>query len=206
MPFVEFPTIYELQDVVMMKKIVLASLMTVAMGGAFAQVYLGGAIGMTNVNESCDGTTACDRDDTGYKLYAGYKFTPNVAIEAGYADFGKAKLEGYAYGYKFHAEMKSTAPFLAAAFHADFTPHLNGVARLGLANVESTIDTTLVFNNQALPSQSETKLQPLFGLGLGYSFTKNVKMTLEADFTKTAEFQGESDNMRMISIGAQYSF
>ena len=189
-----------------MKKIVLASLMTLAVGGAFAQAYVGGAAGMANVSESCDGTTNCDRDDVGYKLYAGYKFTPNLAVEAGYADFGKASLEGFVLGYKVRGDMKSTAAFLVGAFHGDFTPQFSGVARLGVANVKSTIDTTILAGNVALTSQSETKLQPLFGLGLGYAVTKNVKLTLDADFTKTAEFQGESDSLRLISVGAQYSF
>jgi len=189
-----------------MKKIVLASLMTLAVGGAFAQAYVGGAVGTAHVSESCDYTTSCDRDDIGYKLYAGYKFTPNIAIEAGYADFGKASLEGYVSGFKVRGDLTSTAPFLVGAFHADFASRLSGVARLGVANVKSTVDTTLLITNTSLPSQSETKLQPLFGLGLGYAVTKNVKVTLDADFTKSAEFQGESDNLRLISIGAQYSF
>lgn len=189
-----------------MKKIVLASLMTMAVGGAFAQAYVGGAVGMGHLDESCDGTTSCDRDDIGYKLYAGYKFTPNWAIEGGYADFGKGSVEGFAYGIKVRGDAKSTATFLAGAFHGDITSQLSGVARLGVANVKSTIYTTILTGNVELPSQSGTTRRPLLGLGLGYAFTKNVKLTLDADFTKTAEIQGESDNLRLYTVGAQYSF
>ena len=32
--------------------------------------------------------------DTGYKLRAGYQFTPNLAVEGGYVDFGKVDFNG----------------------------------------------------------------------------------------------------------------
>jgi OOP family OmpA-OmpF porin len=201
---VEFPTIYELQDV--MKKVVLASLMTVAMGGAFAQVYVGGAVGRTNLDGDCSGTTACDNDGNGYKLYAGYKFTPNLAVEAGYADFGKATATVYSWTYGYlRPEIKSTAPFVVGVVRGNFTPSLAGVARLGLASVDTKVETTQV-STGIKQSDSKTEAQAMFGLALEYGFTKNFKGTVDLDFTKSSEVYGESGNIRMISLGAQYHF
>ena len=124
-----------------MKKIVLASLMALAVGGASAQAYVGGSIGMTHLESDCTGTSACDSDDTGYKVYAGYTFTPNLAVEVGYANFGKASaVVSLAPFGNVQGDIKSTAPFLVGVYRGDFTPALAGVARLGIANVDTKVE------------------------------------------------------------------
>lgn len=185
-----------------MKKIVLASLMTMAVGGAFAQAYVGGNVGMSHSDMECGaGFTNCDSDDTGYKLYAGYKITPNIAVEAGYADFGKASatLLGY------NGELKNSAPFIVGVYRGAFTPNLSGVARLGVANVESKLDFG------AFGSKSETKIQAMLGLSLEYAFTKQFKGTVDFDATSTNEVEKypvkvSSGTIYLISVGAQYNF
>jgi OOP family OmpA-OmpF porin len=151
--------------------------------------------------ECGSGFTNCDSDDTGYKLYAGYKITPNIAVEAGYIDFGKATATlGGAKG-----ELKNSAPFIVGLYRGAFTPSLSGVARLGVANVESELDLG------AFGSQSETKIQAIVGLGLEYAFTKQFKGTVDFDATSTNEVEkypvrATSGSIYMISIGAQYNF
>ena len=188
-----------------MQKMVLASLMAMAVGGASAQVYVGGTVGQTTESTDCAGTTTCDRNDIGYKVYGGFKITPNWAVEAGYADFGKATPEGPTSFGQLRVDVKSTATFLVGVFRGDLTPQLAGVARLGVANVRTTAEATFLASNFEV-SEKETKVKPLFGFALEYAFTPKIKATLDADFTKTADIDGESDKVRMLSIGAQYSF
>lgn len=65
----------------------------------FAQLYLGGGGGQTTfdnlgeVQAACaavGATCALDDTDTGFKLFAGYRFSEYVALEGGYVDLGEA--------------------------------------------------------------------------------------------------------------------
>lgn len=176
-------------------------------GSAFAQVYIGAGAGLTNYAVDCDGAESCDTTSSGGKVYAGYAFTPNVAAEIGYLDFGKAKTSGYVnyYGswYLLHVDLKSTAVTAAVALRAALSPSLSGVARFG---VSQTKVTSQVYSGGAhAPDESQTKTKPYVGLGLEYGFTKNVKGTLSADFTQ-GEVEGDSGSLRMVGVGLQYNF
>ena len=52
--------------------------------------YIGGAFGQTEVALDCAGTTACDDSDSGWKIFAGYQFNRNFAVELGYGDLGRS--------------------------------------------------------------------------------------------------------------------
>lgn len=177
-----------------MKKIALASLLLAMVGSASAQVYVGGAFGPSHVNMDCPAILgSCDTSDTGYKVYGGYKLNPMVALEVAYIDFGKAKFTGGSF---------ATDGFLInAAFRHNFNRELNGVARLGVA----TLDTKLSGPRVIGGSQTDSSTKLYFGLGLEYAFTKNLKGTVGADFAN-AEFKGDSGSVRLLSIGAQYDF
>lgn len=181
-----------------MKKIVSAALLALAVGGASAQVYVGGNFGVTHINADCAGTSSCDTSDTGYKISGGYKFTPNIAAEVAYADFGKvnAKL------VITNVEVEVQAVILAAVLRGDLAPGLSGVARLGVASVDTQ---GRAWNSFASASTSETKTKAYFGLGLEYAFNKQFKGVLAADFTNS-ELNGETAAVRMFSAGVQYNF
>jgi OmpA-OmpF porin, OOP family len=186
-----------------MKKIVLASLLAVASLGAQAQAYIGGGLGMSEVNLDCGGTTSCDKSDTGYKIYAGYKLNPMLALEAGYIDFGKAKFSGYEGPLFVTGDIKSHGFTFAAAIRGNFTPALSGVGRLGVAQVDTKVSGTVVGFGSG--STAESKAELYFGLGLEYAFTKNIKGVVSADFSQ-GEVGGESGSVRLIGAGVQYDF
>lgn len=184
-----------------MKKIISAALLTLAMGGAAqAQGYIGGAFGVTSAGVDCENGDRCDSTDSGFKFYGGYKFTPNVAFEAGYINFGDITFQsGFA-----HAAIKNTAVVAAVAVHGDFTPAFGGSARLGLASVKTKYTESVPsFGYSA--SDSESNVKAYFGLGLDYAFTKQLKGVLSADFT-TGEIGDQKGAVRLFSIGAQYNF
>lgn len=177
-----------------MKKIALAALLAASFGGASAQVYVGGGFGPSHVNIDCPAILGnCDTSDTGYKVYGGYKLNPAVALEVAYVDFGKAKFTGGSFA--------SDGFLINAAFRHHFTRELNGVARLGVATLDTKLSGPRVFGGSR--TDSSTKLY--FGLGAEYALQKNFKVTAGADFTH-AEFQGDSGAVRLLSIGAQYDF
>jgi len=176
-----------------MKKIALAALLAASFGGASAQVYVGGALGLTHVD--CPANVAnCDAADMGFKGTVGYRLNRVVALEASYFDFGKSK-----FNVLFVGSSQEVSGFvLNAALRHDFTRELTGVGRLGFG----TMDTKQRFGGT---SRTESSTKVYFGLGLEYALSRNLKATAAADFT-SAEYNGDSHAVRMFTAGAQYDF
>lgn len=177
-----------------MKKMVLAAVLAAIAGAASAQGYVGGVAGLTRYGVDCSGTTSCDKSDSGYKVYGGYEFNPNWAVEVGYTDFGKT--EG-AVG-AFRAEIEAQAISVVGVLRGQFANDWAGVVRLGIASVNSKLTSN--FGNT-----SETEAKAYAGIGLEYAITKAFKLTASADFTD-AEVQDQTGGVKMISLGLQYGF
>lgn len=189
-----------------MKKMMIAAALVVAAAGASAQTYVGAAFGQGNVNVDCDGTTSCDKSDTGYKIYAGYKVNPAIAIEAAYVSFGEAKLVVPESGFLVDVGMESSGVLLAGAFRGAVTPNFSVVGRLGLSFLKTKTSASLLGFSD---SESKNSVKPYFGLGMEYAFNKSLRATASADFTQaTAEYEGVSDTgaVRLLSVGLQYDF
>ncbi len=165
---------------------------------AFAQAYVAGAVGSARADIDCAGTVSCDNSSTGFKLIGGYKFTPNIAGELSYFDFGKAKASVNLPPLA-NLELTAKAFALGVAFSGNLNDAVYGVARIGVASVKA--EATVV----GVGSDSDTKAQPYFGLGLGYRLSKAMSVELGADFTK-AEYGGEKADLRMITVGLNYGF
>ena len=184
-----------------MKKIISAALLTLAVGGAQAQAYVGGAIGLSKLDFDCPSYFACDDTDVGYKAYVGYAdpTSKHFALEAGIIDFGGASARAAALA---RIDAKAEAFYMAVAVRWNFTGNFGGNARLGVANVKTTCSGQ-GFGLAA--SESETDSRVLVGLGLDYAFTKNWKAVASVDGSK-ADCDGYSGNVTLMSVGAQYSF
>lgn len=72
---------------------VLAGLALFSTASNAAGLYLGGGAGITNFSDDIEvedvGDIDLDDDDTMFKLFGGYRFHPNFAVEGGYRDFGE---------------------------------------------------------------------------------------------------------------------
>lgn len=180
-----------------MKKLALAGLLTAMMAGASAQGYVGGTVGITQLDLDCTGASTCDDSGSGGKIYGGYKFTPGVGVEFGYINFGKAE----ASDGSLSVSLKSTALYLAVAGRGDLTPSFAVSGRLGFASVKAKGAAW----GSMTGSASESSTQAYLGLAAEYAFTKNVKGFASADFTQT-EFGGDSGAVRLFGIGVQYDF
>jgi len=182
-----------------MKKTILAiaALSALSANSAFAQTYVGGAIGQGHVNLDCAGLSNCDNSDTGYKIFGGYKFTPNVAGEVTYFNFGKAKASAGGVD----ATVKGTGVGLGVAFLGDFAPQWSGVARLGVASNRVKVDT----NPTSSVVGSESSTNAYLGFGIGYEISKGLQLTGALDFSR-AKYQGSSGNIRLATVGLTYGF
>jgi OOP family OmpA-OmpF porin len=179
-----------------MKKIALGLTAFALSAAALAQnIYVGGAVGQAHYDFDCAGSPSCDKNDTGGKVFGGYKFTPNIAVEASYTNFGKAKSGVPIPGFGVvTGDLKGEGFGAGVAFFAPFANDFSGVARLGVAS-----------NKFKLSAQSETSTEGTYGLGLSYNVTKQVSLDLAWDGTR-GKFQGETVKLNMFTLGATYSF
>ncbi|TAK86850.1 MAG: hypothetical protein EPO09_19255 [Aquabacterium sp.] len=188
-----------------MKKMILAAAVAMVAGSASAQAYVQGAFGPTNLAVDCAGTSHCDKDDYGGKLVGGYAVNPNIAIEAGYVNFGQATANVYMSYYGLvDLTMESRAFYIGGAFRGDFSSQVAGVARLAVAQVETK---SVIHNSYVSGSSSKTKANALLGLGLEFALNKQFKLTIDADFTQSPIAENnETATLRLISVGGRYSF
>jgi len=176
--------------------------MSMLCGSAFAQVHIGGAIGFTNSNIDCHGTSACDRVATGFKLSAGYAFSPNIVGEVNYLDLGKVQAHATVKGVDYRADIKGSAVGAGLALHAAITPQWKGIVRFGISS--NTTQLGLIGNN-ATRGQTETHTTGYGGLAVGYCVDRNTTVEGGVDFSRV-KYAAQSADVRLTTVGITYAF
>lgn len=171
---------------------------TLAYGAAHAAdngFYVGGTIGKSQI-ELDDSLDSSDDSDTGYKLFGGYKFNKDIAVEVVYFDFGKASAR--AGGRR--ADYETSAFGAGVSWTPHFSPDWMGVFRLGLASVKA--DANYNFKSDV----SDSKIKPYVGLGVGYNITPQINVQATWDFTR-AEIDDDGDSrVDLFGVGVTFSF
>lgn len=172
-----------------MKKVIFGSLIALLAGVAQASPYVTGSFGSSTV-DACSGGSGCDDSSTGFKILGGYKINPNIAVEAGYFNFGKASA-----GFE---TLKATGLGIGAAFHFDTGSDFIVFGRLGVADMEAKA-------SDPTGSISDSSNQLYGGIGLGYKLSATTTIDASYDFSKIDFFGGEFD-VNMFSVGLTFSF
>lgn len=186
----------------MLKKVSIALAIFSLSAAASAQGYGVVSVGSSKFSLDCSGATTCDKSDTAYKLLGGYKLNPNLAVEAGFFDFGKARASDATTS----ATIKVSAFGGGVAWHQDLAPDWNFVGRLGLAQVKTKIGGTL---GSVTVSDSDNSVQPYVGLGVGYKLSKNMSLDLAWDASRGKYDKNglnESGNVNAVSVGMTFGF
>lgn len=206
------------------------SLLTIAAGvallvgsGAQAQGYVGAAAGWTKLSADCSEYAQCDKTGTGGKLYGGFKFANQLAVEATYFDWGKAtgevataSADGVS-GRKValavsnvatrRDELRTTGFGVGVAYFMPFATDWTGAARLGVAQNKGKATQSVAAVTE---SESKRSTQPYIGLGIGYNVSSNMTITGEVDFSRVkypsggGEFQ--TDRLQMYTLGLRFAF
>lgn len=172
--------------------------------------YAGASVGQSKAKGIiCDLDITCSSDDTdtGWKIYGGYQFNPNGAVEFGYVDLGKVKASG-------------TDSFLGAASidweASGFTAALVGslpvgqnfglMGKLGLFHWDLDANASSSVFGSGSDTASGTDLT--YGLGLKYDFSKTVGVRAEWERFKdvgddNTTGQGDID---LLSVGLVFKF
>ena len=159
------------------------------LGNLADEWYIGGSLGQSNMNPDGGNTWETTSDtDIAKKIYIGKDISPQIALEAFWADFGKAKLtsDGNAQGavnYKaIGANIAYKAPFNIAG--------VRPIAKLGVAK----------FNNSDkgdVNSEQKHMLTIFGGLGAEYDLTDKLKLR--------AEYEHYDKDINQFNIGVNWS-
>jgi OmpA-OmpF porin, OOP family len=177
--------------------------LSLASAAAVAQPYVSASVGTVKANVDCAGTSSCDRTDAGFKLIGGYFFSPKLAAELGYFDYGKAHAEipGQT------SEIASSAVGIGVAAYQDLAADWSLFARLGIARMTTKVSASIAGVGSA--SDSATNAAAYGGLGLGYRLRPNTVLELTWDTTRTQYDKNgldESASLNMFSLGMTYKF
>jgi OOP family OmpA-OmpF porin len=179
-----------------MKKTFLSAALAAALvaPSAFADnhgnFYVGGAVGKTEVDYvEFAGVTVTDDSDTSWKLFAGYNFNENFAVEFAYQDLGDNSFEYL----NVPATADGEAYSLALLAKLPMGEQAEAYAKLGYARVDAEVSAgglTLGADDSDV----------LYGLGVSYSVTETVDLRLEWE---RMDFDDEIDTY---SLGVSYNF
>jgi OOP family OmpA-OmpF porin len=148
-------------------------------------VYIGGSLGGSRLHGN--DAPGLDRSDTGWKGYAGYEFTPNIALELGYVDLGEFSSSVGTY--------KVNGPFLDAVGKYRFAPQWQGLVRAGL--FQSKLDAP------GLGSDRGTGFK--VGAGVQYDITQNLGVRGEYERYRVEAFD-QNPKVDLFSVGLNLKF
>jgi OOP family OmpA-OmpF porin len=202
-----------------------ALLATFCTGTAHAQSprYAGVAAGQstgTNISEGevndllrargyNNAATRADKKDNFYRLTLGYQLSPNVAVEAMYADIGQFGTRSTVTGGSVNADYKASGYGIDLVLAAPVAQDVSLFVRAGVlrakteARFGSSGAVVLTFNQG-----SSTKTGNHFGAGLQYEISRNVALRFEAErFSKLGDDStGGELKADAYSIGALIRF
>jgi OOP family OmpA-OmpF porin len=150
-----------------------------------------------------------DRDrDTGYKIFGGYQFNRNWAVEGGYFDLGQfgftsntvptGTLTGDIRLKGLNMDLVGTLPV---------TERFSVFGRAGLNYAEASdrfSGTGAVHVINPNPSQRDTNYK--LGAGIQYAFTESLAMRVEAERYRVNDAVGNNGRIDLLSVGLIYRF
>ncbi|MDB5817534.1 MAG: hypothetical protein JWQ11_1174 [Rhizobacter sp.] len=170
--------------------IVASALAGVAIGAqaqSLAGLYVGGSLGDSRLNGSNIGGLTYDKSDVGGKVHLGYSFTPNIALELGYANLGKH--DGSI------GNVKEDGYFLDAVGSYPLGNNFSVLGRVGLFN--GKVDSSTYGDDRS----TNWKV----GAGVQYTVTQNIAIRGEWERYKFDAF-GSSPKSDLYTVGVNYSF
>ena len=161
---------------------------------------LGGGFSTTSITD--------DKRDTGYKIFGGYQFNRNFAVEGGYFDLGRFGFTATtvpAGTLSGNIELKGVNLDLVGIM--PITEKFSAFGRVGLNSARAKDNfsgTGAVSVLDSSPSKRDTNLK--LGLGLQYAFTPALGMRVEAERYRINDAVGNKGDVDLVSLGLVYRF
>jgi OOP family OmpA-OmpF porin len=162
---------------------------------------------------TANGATGLSSSDSGsgnqWRLQGGYRFNPNLAVEAGYIDFGKAKYQASYAGGSAQGSLKAGGFDVAALISLPLNDSCSVFGKAGV--VAAKVKSSLEASGPAVSAggnASVNVVRPLLGVGALYKLTDNVDLRADYDHVSglgTSSKTGKM-NVNMFSLGIAYNF
>lgn len=177
--------------------------------------YMGGNVGISTANIDKDKITqnltnysySDDEQDLGYKLFGGYQFNKNFALEGGYFNLGKFDYSLSTPNGSVNGNIKVKGLNLDAVAILPITEDFSAFARIG-ANYAQSKDSFETTGSISMSDNSPQKndLNYKFGAGLQYAVTDSLALRLEAERYRINDAVGNDGDIDFFSIGLMYKF
>jgi OOP family OmpA-OmpF porin len=150
-----------------------------------------------------------DDRDTGYKLFGGYRFNRNFAVEAGIFDLGTlfSFVATTAPAGTLSGDIQVRGVNLDLVGILPFTEKFSALGRVGVQYAESKdrfSGTGAVVVTNPNPKEKDTNYK--FGLGLQYDFTDSLGVRAEAERYRINDAVGNKGDVDLYSVGLVYRF
>lgn len=147
--------------------------------------------------------------DTGYKIFGGYQFNRNFALEGGYFNLGDF---GYTATTVPAGTLNGNIRLQGVNFDGvgtlPITDQFSIFGRVGLnyAQARDGFSSTGLVPVPANANPGKTELNYKLGAGLQYDFTKSLGMRLEAERYRINDAVGNRGDIDLYSLGLVYRF
>jgi OOP family OmpA-OmpF porin len=156
--------------------------------------YAGAGFGTTKIGDDEFDGSGIDDSDTGFKIFGGYNFNENFAIEAGYFDFGEAS--GDFGGDSFSIGVSGLSA--SAVGRLPVSDMFSLFGKLGFASYDVDVSFNIAGFGSGSASDSDSDM--IYGVGGALSFGKSFEARLEYE---ALNVDGDAS---MISVSGLFRF
>lgn len=171
--------------------------------------YFGAAIGKASLSDYCSDTgglvvTSCEDSDTSFKIFGGYRFTRNVAVEAAYVDLGKYRATGSVAGIPFDINAELTGVTVQGVGIVPFGNEFSLMGRIGAIFWDLNNSGTV---GDFPGGSGDSGVDIAMGVGAQYKFTRNFGVRADLDYyPNLGNSDTGEDNVTAVLIGVVFSF
>ncbi len=158
---------------------------------ATADGYIGASVGSASVDDPQGGV---DDSDTGFKLFGGYRFNENWAVEGFYADFGAPEDDFLGI---VSTEITGYGAQIVGAFPVSDQVELFG--KFGFISWDED------FSVLGIVANSDDGEDLTYGIGVTFNVNEQVSIRGEWEFYDIADSAGDID-VDLLSVGIEYKF
>ncbi|MDO9131842.1 OmpA family protein [Hydrogenophaga sp.] len=148
-----------------------------------------------------------DDKDTGYKLFGGYQFNRNIAVEGGYFDLGRASFSSTTPSGDFNGGFRMRGLNLDLVGTLPITERFSVLGRVGVAMGRTRASFTGAGATAAnVQDRNDTKANAKVGLGVQYELSRSMWLRAELERYRVNNGVNGRNNVDLLSVGLVFPF